>query len=65
VGDRRRLEPLVVRDADGRYAADGVSRRVLAGVSRRPPADRRLGGVHLAPGDRRWAWHPERREIWS
>jgi hypothetical protein len=58
-----RLAPLVLRDRGGRYRLGEEGRRVLAGEARRPPDDRWLGGVRLAPGNREWAWDPGRREI--
>jgi hypothetical protein len=49
------LDPLVAFDGD-RYeiAPDGAA--VLAGSATRPPLDRWLGGVHLAPGRPDWTW---------
>lgn len=51
----RDLEPLAGR-AGGRYALAPAGEAVLAGTATRPPHDHWVGGVHLAPGEPRWAW---------
>ena len=56
------LAPLVERRDDA-YAITAQGEAVLAGSERRPPIDRWLGGVHLVPGERGWAWDPQREEI--
>ena len=50
------LDPLVSRDSDDAWRMTAAGEAVLAGRARREAHDHWIGGVHLIPGERGWAW---------
>jgi hypothetical protein len=55
------LGPLTAH-TDGHWELTADGRAVLAGTATRPPYDRWIGGVHLAPGHPRWAYDATTRQ---